>query len=269
MPAPEYVAARRVLLDALTALHDHLDNLVLVGSQAVYLHTGEGTLSVPPMTTDGDLALNTQRLAATPEIAQTLMDAGFAPGRNPGQWMGTGDVEIDIMVVPYQAGRSSPSARGARIPGHANSVGRIAPGLEAALIDNDVHTIASFEEDDPRSFDLRVGNPAALIVAKAIKIEERREDATVQPGRLIDKDALDMFRLLQEIETDVLVDGFHRHPTDAEAARVSSQALAFLAEEGTAPTGLLPQLATRAAFGDPTIAPAFAALTRALLNALR
>ena len=47
MTAPEYVNARRVLLDALEALHDHLDNLILVGSQAVYVHAGEGTLAVP------------------------------------------------------------------------------------------------------------------------------------------------------------------------------------------------------------------------------
>ena len=44
--APEYVAARRVLLDALAALEDHLDNLVLVGAQAVYQHTGETDLNV-------------------------------------------------------------------------------------------------------------------------------------------------------------------------------------------------------------------------------
>lgn len=35
VPAPEYVSARRVLLDALTALEGHLDSLVLVGAQAV------------------------------------------------------------------------------------------------------------------------------------------------------------------------------------------------------------------------------------------
>jgi hypothetical protein len=33
--APEYVTARRVLLDALSALQDHLDSLILVGAQAV------------------------------------------------------------------------------------------------------------------------------------------------------------------------------------------------------------------------------------------
>jgi hypothetical protein len=71
-PAPEYAAARRVLLDALTVLEPHLGNLVLVGSQAIYLHTGDGDLAVPPMTTDADLALNTIRLAEQPEIASAL-----------------------------------------------------------------------------------------------------------------------------------------------------------------------------------------------------
>ncbi|MDR1212642.1 MAG: hypothetical protein LBK54_00835 [Propionibacteriaceae bacterium] len=87
MTAPEYVAARRVLLDALGALHDHLGNLILVGAQAVYLHAGTGALNVPPMTTDADLALNTQRLAGSPEIARTLLEAGFSPSANPGHWL--------------------------------------------------------------------------------------------------------------------------------------------------------------------------------------
>ncbi len=41
--APEYVAARRVLLDALEALKDHLPSLPSwCGAQAVYHHTGGG-----------------------------------------------------------------------------------------------------------------------------------------------------------------------------------------------------------------------------------
>ena len=55
--APEYVAARRVLLDALAALEGHLDNLILVGAQAVYHHTGDADLNVPLMTTGADLAI--------------------------------------------------------------------------------------------------------------------------------------------------------------------------------------------------------------------
>ena len=149
MTAPEYVIARRVLLDALGALHAHLDNLILVGAQAVYLHTGEDTLTVPPMTTDGDLALNTAQLADTPEIGQTLIDAGFVPSTNPGHWLGAMGVAIDIMVVPHQAGTASKKARAARIPPHTKNVGRIAPGLEPALVDNTVHVITSLETGDP------------------------------------------------------------------------------------------------------------------------
>lgn len=37
---PRYVAARRVLLDALTVLASHGDAIILAGAQAVYLHTG-------------------------------------------------------------------------------------------------------------------------------------------------------------------------------------------------------------------------------------
>jgi hypothetical protein len=39
-PAYEYIEARRTLLDALDALESHRDSLVLIGAQAVYLHTG-------------------------------------------------------------------------------------------------------------------------------------------------------------------------------------------------------------------------------------
>lgn len=76
--APEYVAARRVLLDALVALEGHLDNLILVGAQAVYYHTGTADLNVPLMTTDADLAIDVTGLADVPEIGEVLRAAGFA-----------------------------------------------------------------------------------------------------------------------------------------------------------------------------------------------
>lgn len=43
---PEYVEARRVLLDALEALGNHRKAVVLVGAQAIYHHVGAGTLLV-------------------------------------------------------------------------------------------------------------------------------------------------------------------------------------------------------------------------------
>ncbi len=63
---PLYVAARRVLLDALDALREHLDAIVLVGAQAVYVHAGEADLSVAPFTTDSDLAIDPRHLSPQP-----------------------------------------------------------------------------------------------------------------------------------------------------------------------------------------------------------
>ena len=113
--APEYVTARRVLLDALTALEEHRDNLILVGAQAVYHHTGDADLNVPLLTTDGDLAINANELATVPEIGSALRTAGFTPGPNPGHWVGVGDVAVDLMVVPHQAGTTRVTARAARL----------------------------------------------------------------------------------------------------------------------------------------------------------
>ena len=56
-PAPEYIQARTVLLDALDALGPHREATILVGAQAVYVHSGDGDFAVAPMTTDSDLAL--------------------------------------------------------------------------------------------------------------------------------------------------------------------------------------------------------------------
>ncbi len=47
-----YVAARRVLLDALHVLEPHLHAITLVGAQAIYLRAGEADLGVPPFTAD-------------------------------------------------------------------------------------------------------------------------------------------------------------------------------------------------------------------------
>ena len=72
------------------------------------------------------------------------------------------------MVVPHQAGTTKASARAARIAPHEKLTARIARGLEPALLDNAIVTIAALEPGDPRTCDLRVAGPAALLTAKAI-----------------------------------------------------------------------------------------------------
>ena len=72
-----YVLARRVLLDALEALGEHREATILVGAQAIYLHTGAADLAVAEYTTDADLALDPALLAQVPPLEQALEGAGF------------------------------------------------------------------------------------------------------------------------------------------------------------------------------------------------
>lgn len=60
----EYVEARRVLLDALSALRPHLDAFVLVGAQAVYLQTIDRLPGYQPFTTDAGSARSIRRPSA-------------------------------------------------------------------------------------------------------------------------------------------------------------------------------------------------------------
>ena len=53
MNDPRYVAARRGLLDALEALADHRDSIIVVGAQAVYLRFGGSLPDSSADTTDG------------------------------------------------------------------------------------------------------------------------------------------------------------------------------------------------------------------------
>jgi hypothetical protein len=46
VPDPQYVVARGVLLDALEALGEQRDAVVVVGAQAVYQHNGAIDLAV-------------------------------------------------------------------------------------------------------------------------------------------------------------------------------------------------------------------------------
>ena len=53
---PLYVCARAALLDAAEALAEQLDAVVLVGAQAVYIHTGDADfVATAPYTTNHSL----------------------------------------------------------------------------------------------------------------------------------------------------------------------------------------------------------------------
>ena len=85
-PDPLYVHARTALLDAAEALAEQLDAVVLVGAQAVYLHTGDADF-VAPYTTDADFCVAPADLNDAPLLPELLMARGFSPGEHPGAWL--------------------------------------------------------------------------------------------------------------------------------------------------------------------------------------
>ncbi|HEX6686521.1 MAG TPA: hypothetical protein VF062_27365 [Candidatus Limnocylindrales bacterium] len=208
---PLYLAARQVLLDALGALSRHLDALVLVGAQAIYLHTDDAELdiAIAPFTADADLAVDTRRLPGEPQLAKAMLDAGFslkiksAGGVEPGSWIRQVDVDgrprtvpVDLIVPAALA--DGHGRRDARLPAHGERAARWANGLEAAVIDNAPMRILSLEPHaDAREATVKVASVAALLIAKCHKIHERLDQDPPRPVRIKSKDAGDVIRLMR------------------------------------------------------------------------
>ncbi|WP_052521686.1 hypothetical protein [Agreia bicolorata] len=209
--SPEYVAARRVLLDALILMREQLDALVLVGAQAVYHHAPLGD-SRPTYTTDADLAIDPDLLASVPDLGRELSAAGFvldAHG-NPGHWISPDGIVIDLMVpagsLPSSKRRTAP------LDGQDRSTARSTRGLEAALHDNSPAEIVALDATDPRRVTIRVAGPAALVIAKSIKIRERLDAGNAD--RIVTKDAGDLLRLLRNVppvDLGARLNGLVRH----------------------------------------------------------
>ncbi len=202
-PDPRYVLARRVLLDALMALKDHRANIVIIGAQAIYHWAGEADLRVAPFTSDADLAVDPRGLRDEPRLDRALVTAGFVRGTNPGAWLAPHDVPVDLLVPQALAPREG--RRAARIPPHPDGVARKADGIEGCVVDTGSGRIGALEPGDDRTIEVRVAGPAAMMVAKLIKLDER---AGAPPHRMVPKDALDIHRLLVALSTDELARRF-------------------------------------------------------------
>ena len=228
-----YVIARRVLLDALEALGKHRNATILVGAQAIYLHTGDADLGVAEYTTDADLALDPSLLTENPPLEQALEGAGFYGSTSTiGIWKTRRrtsesrdiDVQVDLLVpatVSPGSGR-----RAARLPGHGVNAARKVDGLEGVLVDQAEHDIGSLEPDvDRRVVRAKVAGPGALLVAKVFKIHERRGST-----RANDKDALDVLRILRAVSTADLAQRLRLIRQDPRSAASCARALEFFAD---------------------------------------
>jgi hypothetical protein len=259
---PEYVAARRVLLDALGALGVHRKAVVLVGAQAIYLRVGAGDLSVAPFTSDGDLAVNPAVLDDEPLLAEALAAAGFALAVKPGTWA-RDDVQIDLMVPEAVGGAGR---RSARLGPHGTDVARKAKGLEAAIVDHDVFTLAALDPADPRTVEVAIAGLPALLIAKLHKLAERE----VTPARWSPKDGLDVLRILRGGDLDAIgatLAALEAHPI---AGAVTREAHAHLHRLFAKPSAYGPAMAVRATVGleDPaTIAASCVVLASDLRSA--
>lgn len=247
-----YIAARTALLDALEALADHRQALVLVGAQAIYLYTGEADVAIATKTEDGDVAIDPSALDQPPKtkIDEAMMEAGFSHdlgSRSPGEWLNRDGVRVDLLVPASLTG--SGSQRGARIPPHGKRAARRVIGLEPALIHNEPRDVTSFVSKDKRSYTIKVARPTALLIAKLHKLGDRQET----PRRLLRKDAHDIYRLMQAVELTVFEAGFRLLRDDARTRDVTAQALVYLRELFGEPAALGPRMAgeTEAPVGDP------------------
>ena len=85
-------------------------------------------------------------------------------------------------------------------------------------------TISALASDDPRTAEIKVAGPAALLVAKLHKLGERQD----QPDRLIDKDAHDIYRLLVATDTQALSQTRTGLQNDELAGDATNQAIIYL-----------------------------------------
>ena len=219
--------ARSALLDVLIAIGAHRNSVIVVGAQAIYLHTRSAPVAVAEATKDSDLAIDVRTLANDPLIEEAMRGAGFhsdAPSGQPGAWLSPLGIPVDLMVPAALAGKGR---RSVSAPPHASRAFRRAVGLEAAVVDNAMMPIPSIDPTDRRSIEARVAGPAALLVAKLHKLGERRESA---PERLVDKDAYDIYRLLRAIPTDVIATSLRTLRDDDLAGDVTRSALTHLQE---------------------------------------
>jgi hypothetical protein len=263
------VAARAALLDALEALREQRDALVLIGAQAIYLHTGAAAVALGEATKDSDLAVDPRALSDSPLLDEAMQQAGFHRNLTepqPGSWLSPRGIPVDLMVPAALAG--SGGGRGARIPPHSRQSTRRTPGLEAAVVDHAAMTITALDPGDRRSAVIEVAGPAALLVAKLHKLGERQE----RPERLLDKDAHDIYRLLVATDTSTVSSTLTELRDDELAGGITTVAIGYLEQLfASGPEALGSTMAGRAEelVGDPSVvSAAVAALASDLIVAM-
>ena len=147
------VQSRSALLDALEALGAHRDAVIVIGAQAIYLRTSGALVALAEATKDSDVAVDPRLLQDDPLIEEAMKQGGFSPdleSGQPGAWVNSKGIPVDVMAPESLAGPGGKDARAARLPPHHRRAIRRARGLEAALVDNVLMEIAALDPLDNR-----------------------------------------------------------------------------------------------------------------------
>lgn len=261
------IEARTGLLDVLDALDSQRKSVVLVGAQAIYLHTSNFKSPVAEFTKDADLAFLPELLSSSPLIEEALTEAGFVcdPKGQPGRWISLRGIPVDFMVPEKLVGHTK---RSAGIAPHAKNTARNTRGIEGCLVDNQIQKIVSHDPKDTRTFEILVAGPSALLIAKIIKISERLDGK--RP--LEDKDAHDIYRLLAAIPADTFVSGLTILKSNELSQEITRIGLAQLGEtfaDGPDAEGSRRAGQAEYGVGDPeTVAQSVSLLAKELLEIL-
>jgi hypothetical protein len=270
-----YVTSRKVLLDTLDALGAERAAVILVGAQAVHFRVGEAGSAVVSSTTDADLSLNPQLLTGRPDLASAMRAANLTLRRDrhgheePGIWISPplpgapSGVTVDLLVAA--ATSTEKGKRAAVLTGQDARAARYVYGIEATLYDNGPLVVPSLDDADPRSFEIAVAGPAALLIAKLIKLTER-----LASGRLDPKDAFEIYRLLQG-DAHAIAEGWLRAEAEAVSRPVAAVAESALRELFAADASRGAEIAGNFARGrdDPaTVSQSARALAQDLLATL-
>ncbi len=224
--ARDYIDARETLLAAVKALGPHSDAVVLVGAQAIYVHTerDDDSFAISPFTYDADIALDPRLLGSSPAIVDAMSRAGFHLSKQPGLYRRDGGAQVDLLVPEAVGG---PGRRAARLGVHGSRAAMKVHGLEGALVSHTREKIVSLAPDADRSCSLKVAGPAALLVSKMHKIGERLEDPDVRRQAQLSKDAFDIYRLLRAIDTAEMAQEFGFLQSHEISSSVTSEALSM------------------------------------------
>ena len=221
---PAFVRSEiRLRSNSAETLEPHSNAVILVGAQAVYVHTEseDESFAVAPFTYDADIALDPELLEDSPALIDAMSRAGFRLHNPPGLYRRDSGGQVDLLV-PHAVGGSC--RRGAGRGGHGNEAARQVHGLEGVLVSHTHRRIVSLVADAERSCILKVAGPAGLLVSKVYKLGERLEDSEHHQPQL-PKDAFDIYRLLRTIGTAELAEEFRLLQAHETSSRVTSQAL--------------------------------------------